>query len=462
MSRIRNYLKFMNKKLLLSLIVSLVSCLNSANGIDLFETYVKSVAYNADYLKAIASNLAGQEQENIARAALLPQIAASAQLTENYFDQGGVQAWYHQPIYAATLNQVIFDFSKFSTYSKGKFASQLSDLQLINSRQQLMVSVGQAYFDVLYATDTLLATQKTKTALEKQMNQSKKAFEVGGVTIADVNDALAGFDAAAAQEIQDTTNLIYKKNIFRNLTGIDPEQIQPIQDDINLLLPNPSNVDSWSQLAESGNLNVLIAAKQLVMAREDISISRGGHVPIISLIGQYQYQDTGGVDASNANAAQMQALSGAGGVSPLASYATGAIGLQISLPISSGGGISATVRQAIDNYEGSQQQLSSVERQIDQNIRNAYWQVQNGVSIVLAQKAALKSAKSKLDSDQLGYQVGIRNSVDLVNSQKDYYRTFQNYQQSRYQYLMAQLQLEYLSGTINEQFMQKVNANIRN
>ena len=161
----------MKKQLLL--LFSLVVMFSQAQAIDLFGTYQKALAYNADYLSAIALNQAGQEQQNIARAALLPQIAATGSLTENYFNQGGVQAYYHQPIYSASLNQVVFDFSKFSAYTKGKFATQLSDLQLLNAQQQLMVNVAQAYFDVLYAEDTLLATRMTKEALKQQ----KEALE---------------------------------------------------------------------------------------------------------------------------------------------------------------------------------------------------------------------------------------------------------------------------------------------
>ncbi len=447
----------MLKKLVYGICFGLSS---QVHAIDLFATYQKALSYNADYLKAIATNQAGVEQQNIAFAALLPQISATGSISENYLFQGGSYAYYNQPTYAAQLNQVIFDFGKFSTYVKGKYATQLADLQLTNAKQQLMVNVAQAYFDVLFAEDTLLATQMTKRALEKQMTQAKAAFEVGSVTIADVNDAQAAFDASSAQEIQDQNNLINKKNVFRNLTGIDPEQIQPLQENINLQLPKPSDSSQWSQIAESGNLNVKIANTQVSMAREDISISRAGHMPTINLTAQYQYQDTGNLDSSNLPSAQLQQLVGIPG-SPLSSYGTGVIGVQISVPILSGGAITAQVRQAIANYEGSEDQLVSVERQTDQKIRNAYWQVQNGVSIVLAQKAALKSAKTKLDSDMLGYQVGIRNSVDLVNSQKNYYQTFQTYQQSRYQYLMAQAQLAYLSGQIDDKFMQRLNGNIK-
>lgn len=443
----------------LSLLIPFALAISHASAIDLFQTYQKALAYNADYLKAIASNQAGQEQPNIARAALLPQISAVGNLTENYFDQGGITANYHQMTASAQLNQVVFDYSKLSALTKAKFASQLSDLQLINARQILMTNVAQAYFDVLYAEDTLLATQMTKSAFEKQMTQANAAFKVGTVTIADVNDALSGYDSAAAQEIQDTNNLIYKKNQFRNLTGVDPEQIQPLQEQINLQLPTPQSDNLWSKLAESGNVNVLIANKQVDMAKQDISTARAGHYPTVSLQAQYQYQGTGSLDSTNASDTQSQAFNYPGG--PLSSYGTGSIGLQLSIPIFAGGGINAQTRQASDNYDAAIQQAVSVDRQTNQNTRNAYWSVYNGVSIVNAQKSSLLSAKTKLNSDTLGYQVGVRNSVDLVQSQKNYYQTFQTYQQSRYQYLISQVELQYLSGRIDESFLQKINANIK-
>jgi len=448
----------MKSKLHLAIIV--VFALFKVSAIDLFEAYQRALTFNADYLKAIASNNAGQENPNITRAALLPQVNANASLTANYFSANGMYAFYHQPIYAVQLNQVVFDFSKFSSYTKSKYSAQLTELQLENARQQLMLNVSQAYFDVLYASDTLLATQMTAKALEQQLIQAKSSFQVGTVTIADVNDAQAGYDAAIAQQLQDENNLIYKKNIFRNLTGVNPDIIQPLQENIDLVLPSPSNSDSWAQIAESGNLNVKIANKQVIMAKEDISIARSGHLPVLNITAQYQYQDTGSIDNTNATTEQLQPIISVPG-SPISSYGVGYVGLQLSVPIYSGGGISAQVRQSVAVFESTQEQLVSVERTTDQNVRNAFWSVQNGVSLVLAQKAALKSAKTKLDSDKLGYQVGIRNSVDLVSSQKNYYQTFQQYQQSRYKYLMSEVQLQYLGGFIDEKFLQKINANIK-
>lgn len=442
------------------LLISLLSISGFAHAYDLNYAYQQALNYNADFLKQIASTTASQEQINLARAQLLPQINASASISENYFNSSGIAVYYHQPVYGATLQQVIFDWSKYSNYTKGKYATEIGNLQLENAKQQLLVTVAQSYFDVLYAEDTLQAIQMTKSALEKQMNQAKKAFEVGTVTIADVNDAQAGFDSSTAQEIQATNDVIYKKNIFQNLTGLDPEQIQKLSDNVELSLPTPQSVDKWASSAKNNNLNIKIASKQVAMADQDVNIAISGHLPTLNVNGSYQYMDTAGIDGVSGSESAINNISNIPGT-PISSYGNGSLGVQLNVPIYSGGAVNASVRQSRANYQAATQQMVSVERQTDQNTRNTYWQVQNGVSIVKAQQAALKSAKTKLDSDQLGYQVGVRNSVDLVNSQKNYYQTYQTYQQSRYQYLMARIQLRYLNSDIDGKFVQDINSNIK-
>lgn len=447
----------MKYKILLSAIG--LGLIQTSNAFDLAYAYQKALVYNADYLKQIASTDATQEQINLARAQLLPQINGTATMSENYFNTPGLEAMYHQPTLGATLQQVVFDWGKYSNYSKGKYAADVGKLQLDNARQQLMVTISKAYFDVLYAEDTLQAIQMTKSALEKQMNQAKQSFKVGAVTIADVNDAMSGYDTAAAQQIQAENDLIYKKNIFTNLTGLNPDEIQKLSDNIQLELPKPDNINNWAQNAAKDNLDILVADKQVQIANQDVDIAISGHLPSLNVQGGYNYQATGGIDDVHGAESKQQNIANIPGT-PLSSYGTGSLGLQLNLPIYSGGGVNAQVRQAKANYQAAQQQLVSVQRTVDQNTRNTYWQVQNGVSIVKAQQTALKSAKTKLNSDELGYQVGVRNSVDLVNSQKNYYQVYQAYQQSRYQYLLARVQLRFLTSDIDDKFINDINANI--
>lgn len=448
----------MNK--LLFILLSSVA-LSSASAIDLLGSYQKALQYNANYLKANAQGMQLAEAPALSRAALFPQINSTAGLSENYLQYSGLNVLYNQSTVGLQLNQVIFDWAKFSAVTKAKFSAKVGELLIADARQQLMLNVTQAYLAVLNAADNLLATQMAKSAYLKQVTQAKQAYYLGSVTITDVNDAQAAYDAAAAEEFQDRTTLIYKKNLFYNLTGVSADLIQPINKDIALQLPEPSEAEWWSQHSESNNLNIKIAQAQLAMARQDIKIAAAGHMPTIVFQAQYQYQGSGGIDDVNGTAAQIQSISAVPG-SPLSSYTVAGAGLSLQIPIFSGGGISAQVRQASSIYESANQELNNIKRQTTQNTQNAYWQIHNGVSMVQAQQQALISTKAKLDADQKGYTVGTRNSVDLVMAQKEYYNAFRQYQNARYQYLYAQVQLQYLSSDINDDFVRKINASIRN
>lgn len=429
---------------------------------DLTQAYQNSLGFNADYLGAIAKNEAGLENQIQGRAQLLPQFSATGAVNEAYLTSGSTNVSYYQPVVQAQLQQVVLDFNKFSTYGKSKFASELANLELMDSKEQLMVNVGKAYFELLNAEDSLQAIKMTKNALSQQLDQANTQFKVGTVTIADVNDAQSGYDRASADEIQAEDEVINRKNIFNNITGLNPEMVQPILESIELIYPDPDVVDEWAQMAKEGNVKIKIAAKKLDMATEDISIAKSGHLPVINFIGSYTLQGTANITGTDSTATQqlvntLQTIPGF----PLSAYTGLGAMLQISIPISSGGGVSSKVREQISMYEATRDNLLETQRQTDKNVWDAFLQVHNGVEIVKAQAQALKSAKIKLQSDKTGYKVGIRNSVNLVNSEKNYYLTWQAYNQARYQYLIARLELEYQVGKIDDNFLNMININIK-
>lgn len=436
--------------------------LPAATAFDLVTAYQSALQYNADYQAQIAGTDALAEVEVQGLAQFLPNLMATTSYKEVYLSSFGHSVYYNQPSVGASLQQVVFDSGKYARYSKSKLVTNVGDLQLLNAREQLIVNVAGAYFDVLYANDNLVAVRINKQAFKEQADQAKISFEIGTVTAADVNDALANYDSATAQEIQAQNDLINKKNILHNMIGLNPDLVEPLADKISLVLPVPESAEAWSDMARQANLNIRIAQANLEMAAEDIKVSKSGHIPTINLVGTYQYQ--GDININGADSPQTQAivnqLINIPGL-PISNYTNAGIGLQLSLPIFAGGGINSQVRQSIASYETAHEQLISTQRQTDQEIKNAYYQVLNGVSNVKAQTQALKSAKIKLDSDKISYKAGLRDSVDLVNAQKNYAQTLLNYNQARYQYLTYQLQLEYLAGKIDEAYLRLINSNIK-
>lgn len=434
--------------------------INLAHAFDLSSAYQSALLYNSDYLANVAKNKAGQENVVQGRANLLPQISAGGSFGENYLNSEGAYVYYTQPIVSAQIQQVVYDFSKFSQYSKSKFATQLSDLQLVRAKQKLIIDVAQAYFDVLYAIDTLDTINATESSFQQQYIQASKSFNAGTVAVTDVNDAKSSLDSASADKIKAENDLINKKNILHNLTGLVPEQIQAIIPDIILSNPVPNDMASWINTAHTENINIKIANIQMQMASIDINIAFAGHLPSFYVGGNYQNLGNANMNGGNSAGQQMfnveSSIPGALG----SSYATASAAFMVNIPIYSGGLVSSQVRQAKSNFLASQNQLLSVERETEQNIRNEFFAMQNGVNIVKARAQAMKSALLKLKSDKLGYKVGVRNSIDLVGAEKNYYKSIQDYNQARYQYLLDSLNLSYASGKINVAALAKINANI--
>lgn len=429
---------------------------------NLVEVYRKSLVHNATYLEELAKSDAKLEQPKIIGAQLLPQITFNGSLSGDYYQQNELNEtfWATQSTFGVSLTQVLVDFSKFSAYTKSKYEAEVAHLQAQNARQKLILQVVKQYFEVLYAQDSLLATQMKKAQLKEQIRRTKRAFELGAVNIVDVNDEQAAYDVAVAEEIQDQNNLLNQKKIFANLTGANPEQVQPLAENIHLASPNPESVELWAELAKKNNLDIKTAQKELYMAREEIKIAKSGHLPTLNLTAGLSYTDVGNIltNISSADLAQVQNDP----QGPLSTYTNGSIMLTLAIPIYSGGLISAQSRKAMALYDASYQQLHYTQREIDQQVRNAYWQTENGVKLVQAKKEALKSAKTQMNSAELGYKVGIRDSLELVKIQTSYYQAFKDYQRSRYDYLIAQLNLKSLSDAITDKFLELINANIKN
>ena len=434
-------------------------CITAVNSfaLDLSEAYQHAITFNAEYLQAKELTLGKQEESLIAKSALLPQINLTSSISQNYIDQPQFNAWYYQPTYGLQLQQTILDFKKMSTYTKQKYQVVMAELQLENAKQQLMIKVVGAYLDVLYAIDVLETTKITKNTLNTQYQAALKSFEQGVVTRTDIADAKAALDNVISEEIAASTTLISRKNAFFKITGCRADNINKLDQYSSFKFESAVGVKEFLNEAKLNNLNLNIANKQIEVALEEIKIAKSGHLPSLNLKAGYQYQDSAGIVATNASSQQLQQATTTPG-SPLSSYGVANVGIQLNVPLYSGGGVSAQVRQAQDYYKASKFQQVDVERQIEQDVEDSYWQLYNGASLIYSQKVALDSADLKLKSDTKAYQIGLRNSVDLVNAQMNRYKTSQSYYKAHYEFLQAKIRLAYLTGKLDENYIRIING----
>jgi outer membrane protein len=309
--------------------------------------------------------------------------------------------------------------------------------------QDLIVRVAQAYFDVLASQDSLAFIQGQKAAIAEQLAQAKRNFEVGTATITDTHEAQARFDLATSQEIAAQSDLEIRKRTLQQIVGKFPEQLAPLKANIELNPPKPNSMEDWATAASSQSYPVRAQEAALEVAVREIDRVRAGHLPTLNLVGN------AAVSSSNLNTTA--AVNTAQDATNLN------IGLQLAIPLYAGGNVSSLVRQAVANREKVQQDLESVRRTAALSARQSFLGVTNGMAQVKALEAALVSSRSALDSNKLGYEVGVRINIDVLNAQQQVFSTLRDLSRARYDTILNGLRLKSASGTLTDGDVEDIN-----
>jgi outer membrane protein len=431
------------KKLSALLSVALMS--SAASAADLLQAYRDALVYDSQFSSAKLQRDAGRERQVQGRSALLPQAGFNAQAskimgdTTNPLTRQPTSLDYTDQKYVLQLKQPLYNLGSFIAYDQSKLQVAASEVQFEQSRIDLALRVAQAYFDVLAAQDAIAFIQAQKTAIAEQLASAKRNFEVGTATITDTHEAQARFDLAQAQEIAALNDLEVKRNQLALLTGHTPEVLRGLAPGVKLSTPEPSAVEQWVTNAESGNIGVVAQGLAAEIAKLDISRASAGHLPTVDAIASY-------TDAKSAF-----------GPIPTASSIT-SIGLQLNIPIFSGYATSSQVTQAVVLEQKARADLDTARRSAAQGARTAYLGVQSGLSQVRALEAAERSSLLALDANKLGYEVGVRINIDVLNAQQQLFSTRRDLAKARYDTLVAGLKLKAASGTLSEADLEAINA----
>ncbi|MCX7150102.1 MAG: TolC family outer membrane protein [Rhodocyclales bacterium] len=418
-----------------------------AQGADLMAVYRDAVAYDAQYASARASLEAGREKLPQGRSGLLPTVGLAASTIWNDVDTtrrvSGATATntqYNSNGWTVSLSQPLFRWQNWVAYTQSELAVAQAEAQFGLARQDLIVRAAQAYFDVLLAQDTLATAQAQKVAIAEQLESAKRNFEVGTATITDTHEAQARYDLTYAQEIAADNDLTVKRQVLRSVIGKEPEGLKNLKPGVQLVRPQPDDINKWVEMAESASASVQIYQALYEIAVREIEKQRAGHYPTLDLV------------ASNGR-------SGAGGGTTGGfDSKSSAIGLQLSIPFFAGGGVVSKDREAVALKEKAGADLENARRTAALNARQAYLGVSSGLAQVKAYEAALTSSQSALDSNKLGYEVGVRINIDVLNAQSQLFDTRQKLAKARLDTLGALLKLKAAAGSLGEDDLAAINA----
>ncbi|MDO8304798.1 TolC family outer membrane protein [Herminiimonas sp.] len=407
------------------------------HAVNLLQVYQDALVNDSIYASARANLSAGQEASVQGRAKLLPLVGLSGSHLRSS-RSGTADTTTHG--YTLSLSQPLFDIAAWQTYEQSKLSVAASEAAFAIVQQDLILRVAQAYFDVLAAQDTLASLQAQKSAISEQLASAKRNFEVGTATITDTHEAQARYDLATAQEFAAQSDLDIKRAALQQIIGKPAAELAVLRSGVALQTPQPAQIDPWVQSAEQQNFDV--ASKQLALeiAKRDITRNRAGHYPSVDLVASRS-------DSNQRNTLQSQ------GTGP-----TNAIGVQWAIPLFSGFAVTSQVRQAIALEDKARADLETARRTAAQNARQAYLGVNSGLAQVQALQAAEISSQSALESNRLGYQVGVRINIDVLNAQQQLYATQRDLAKARYDTLINSLRLKSAAGMLQEQDLVQINT----
>jgi len=416
---------------------------------DLLQTYREARANDPVYASARAALEAGKEKLPQGMALLLPTVNGTANTTYNdnqilfrgTATPGPFMRKFNSNGWTVTLSQPLVRMQNWEQYKQAEFQVAQAEASFGQTGQDLIVRVAQAYFDVLASQDSLAFIQAQKTAISEQLAQAKRNFEVGTATITDTHEAQSRYDLAISQEIAAQNDLEFKKSAVQQLIGRFPEAFAPLKSSAELNPPQPNAMEPWVERAEKQNFAVRIQEAGLEIATREVRRNKAGHLPTLDLVGTYG--ETG---------ASSNILTGTGNDTRGAT-----VGLQLTLPLYSGGATSSRVREAVANLEKARQDLENARRTAALASRQSYLGVTNGMAQVRALEQALISSQSALDSNKLGYEVGVRINIDVLNAQQQLFSTMRDLSKARYDTLLNGLKLKAASGTLTEEDLEAVN-----
>lgn len=418
---------------------------------SLIDIYQQALAHDPQLASALSANRAAQEIIEQGKALYRPTVNFNADANSlstdiRYIgaDRAPSSSSFETYKYGVDLRQPIYRKQNLVQMDQSKTQVSQADKQLHLSQQNLILRVTQSYFDVLIAQDKIDLIAAQKLAILSQLEQAKANFEVGTSTITDVNESQARFDLVLAQEIATKNELQIAKHAVQALTGSVPQKLATVKADIKTQqLEQP--MDKWLEVAAINNLNIQIQQDAAKFAEQEIERLSAAHLPTLDAV--LSYTDSYANGSASAFSAGNE-------------LKTSAIGLQLQIPIYQGGAISSRVRQAVLSQQKAQDDVAVARSNTELETQRAYLNLSTSIAQVKAFEQALVSSQSQVDSTKLGYEVGVRTSVDVLNAEQQYFVAKRDLLQSRYNYLVNIIRLKASSGVVAEADLADVNQQL--
>lgn len=412
---------------------------SSAHADNLLDVYWVAEKNDPILRSADSSRQVAKERYSQAFAGLLPNIQGSADGRNTRRAYGDIDDSNSNANFDVGLTQPVYRQETYKSLNVTNARIEQADAQFSATQRKLMTRVATAYFNVLAAADTLEFVVAEKEALTRQLDQTKQRFEVGLIAITDVHEAQAAYDLTVASEITAQNDLSNAREVLRELTGQYHDNLRPLGE-MAPAAPEPNDVAKWVDTALRTNFTVAAAQANVEAAREEQSRQRAGHMPYVDLIGNYSYSSDAGLTFQDED------------------LSVSTVMLKLTVPIYSGGAVSARTREAAYLYEQAKDTLEQARREAQRNVSAAFLNVNATIARIKALGQAVISTESALKASEAGLEVGTRTTLDVLNTRRELFRARRDLARARYDHLLSVLQLKEAAGTLSMADFEQTNA----
>ena len=421
--------------------------------LDLKQVYQAALEQDANIRASRAAADSGRERLPQARAGLLPQVSASAGRNNNNLDTTApnilgnpvtTNDQYFSDNRTLQVRQPLINMQRWLQFQQAKSVVEEVEANLDRDLQNLVVRVAGAYFETLMADeqlDLVLAQKKTYTAL---VDAAQKGFAAGSGTRTDIDDAKARLDMATAQELEARQNQDLTRRQLELLVNQPVKQIARLNvSALKLLPPEPANLDEWTRKAEQASPEIKALQARLEAARREVGKAQAGHFPTLDAVAQWSNSGSENITRVNSR------------------YENKTIGLQLNIPIYSGGYVNSTIRQAVAEQTRTEESLEALRRDLGVRVHKEYRGVSEGVMRVRALEQAARSAEQMMKSTQMSLTAGSRTQLDVLNAQQQFTLALRDLAQARLVYLLSGVRLASLVGDDAMLSVEHVNGSLR-
>ena len=433
---------------LLAIGALLACCAGSAGAMSLQQAYEAALRHDPTYRMHFYENEAGKENVAIGRAGLLPNIGSSYSNTRNRADivqRSGIVVQRSHPEYTSRsgvvqLRQPLFNIDAWAGWRQGVARANESAARFETNKDEVALRVVGAYVEVLFAMDQLNLMRAQRDAFDEQMKVNNRLFEKGEGTKTDMLETQARLDLAEAQLLEAQDALTAARNTLEGVVGMPVDQVDPLSPSFQVDALAPASFDEWRALALANNPDLKAAAFAIEVAQQDILRARAGHAPRVDLIASYSKGDSESLTTLNQESSNRT------------------VGVQLNMPIYSGGQVSAVTRQAVAARERARADLDRRTSLVMVELRKAHSTVVSSVSRVEALVKAVNSGRLLMTATEQSIKGGVRINLDLLNAQQQLAQSERDLAQARYNYLVSLLRLKAAAGALTGEDVYKVAA----